>query len=101
MKGLRTLEVLDACRVVCSEELHYLSPLPSVWNGDEEDLLLAEPALRRVLSLCGSTIEGISRRKVHASALKEPRKEDLLRVLWTVCYWHGREIRGVERWGFT
>ena len=101
VKGLRTLEVLDACRVVCSEELHYLSPLPSVWNGDEEDLLLAEPALRRVLSLCGSTIEGISRRKVHASALKEPRQEDLLRVLWTVCYWHGREMRGVERWGFT
>lgn len=100
LKGLRTLEVLDACRVVCSEELHYISPLPSIWEGGEEDLLFAEPALRRVLSLCGSTIEGISRRSVHASALKAPPKEDLLRVLWTAAYWHGREILAVERWGF-
>lgn len=100
LKGLRTLEVLDACRVVCSEEYQYLSSLPSIWKGVEGDLRLAEPALRRVLSLCGSSLETVSRRKVHASSLKDPDEEALLRVLWTARYWLGEEIRGVDRWGF-
>lgn len=100
LKGLRTVELIDACRVVCSEEMHYLSPLPSIWRGSEEDLLLAEPALRRVLSLCGSQLETVSRRKVHASALKAPPPAEVLKVLWTTRYWLGVEIKNVERWGF-
>jgi hypothetical protein len=100
LKGLRTLEILDACRVVCSDEYQYLSSLPSIWKGSEDELRLAEPALRRVLSLCGSCIETISRRRVHASALKDPPEEALLRVLWTARYWLGKEILGVHGWGF-
>lgn len=100
LKGLRTIELIDACRVVCSEEYQYLSTLPCIWRGSEEDLLLAEPALRRVLSLCGSQIETVSRRKVHASALKAPPPAEVLKVLWTVRYWMGEEIKSVERWGF-
>lgn len=100
LKGLRTLEILDACRVVCSDEYQYLSSLPSIWKGGEDDLRLAEPALRRVLSLCGSSLETVSRRKVHASSLKDPAEEALLRVLWTARYWLGEEIRDVRGWGF-
>lgn len=101
LKGLRTREVTDALRVVCSEELHYLSVIPSVYKGTEEDVLLAEPSLRRVLSLCGCTVETLSRRRAHASSLKSPMQADVLKVLWTGRYWTGQEMLDVHKWGFS
>ena len=100
LPGLRTSEVTDAVRVVCSEEVHYLSVMPSVYKGTEEDVLLAEASLRRVLSLCGSTVENLSRRRVHASSLKSPMQAEVLKVLWTGRYWTGPEILDVHNWGF-
>lgn len=101
IKGLRTREVTDAVRVVCSEELHYLSVIPSVYKGSEADVLLAEASLRRVLSLCGATVESLSRRRVHASSLKNPTNADILKTLWVGRYWTGPEINDVDRWGFS
>jgi len=100
IKGLRTRELTDAVRVICSEEVHYLCTIPSVYKGREEDVLLAEPTLRRVLGLCGSTVENLSRRRVHASSLKSPTKADILKALWAGRYWTGSEILDVDAWGF-
>jgi len=80
--------------------VHYLSVMPSVYKGSEDEVLLAEPSLRRVLSLCGSTVENLSRRRVHASSLKSPLRNDILKTLWVARYWTGNEILGVDSWGF-
>lgn len=100
LKGLRTAELMDSCRAVSSEEVHYLSALSGMWSEAEEDARKAEPTLRRVLALCGDSLENVPRRRVHSASLRSPSPHEILKILWTGRYWLGSEPLDTQQWGF-
>jgi hypothetical protein len=100
LKGLRTTDLMTSCKQISSEEVHHLSTLTCMWSVEEEDVRKAEPTLRRILTLCGKSLEGVPRRRTHSDSLKSPPLNEILKILWTGRYWLGTEPFNTDTWGF-
>ena len=100
IKGLRAREMMDVLRTMCSDEPFAISRMDVAWEDEEKNLVKLGVVLRDIIKRSFCLICEQPRRKKSAMGLLEVPDEELLKVLWTVRYWLGTEIRNVEKWGF-
>lgn len=100
LKGARARDMMDILRSVCSDEPFVLSTMEVLWRGNEADLMKLDSVLRYLIRRSASLVMQQPRRKKAAESLNQVMDEEILKVLWTVRYWLGQEIKDVSGWGF-
>ena len=100
-KGSRFCDILEIITHICHEEPHALAGMDSAWRGDDVALLRLSAQVVELSRKSADIVNDDPRRKKHVvESLVRPLESDVLKVLWTLSYWHGKEKLNIEDWGY-
>lgn len=100
IKGMRADLVLPVVRDIVRNHPDELRPMTRVLATKREDVLEARCVVEFLLSKYGKSLEGVPRMQKARTSVANSCDAQLYRALWTCAYWHQREFKDCESWGF-
>lgn len=100
VKGARADLMLPVVKALVKKKPEMLKDMACVFEKDAVDVLRAKSAVTLALDAYADSISTMPRMgRAHASASNFCDAQ-VLRALWVVSYWTGREFRDCSTWGF-
>ena len=100
IKGMRVDLILPVVRDIVRNHRDKLHLITHVHETRRKDVLRAAGVLEFLIEEYADSISEMPRmQKAHINASNACRAQ-LLRVLWTCSYWHGKEYKNCTDWGF-
>ena len=108
VKGCRPDIMTDVCGVICKTDLQLLLPLAACWELQRADIDGLNKFKRdacaivdRLVSEAGRVLGSMPRMARSVASLKnEYSNTEAQKAAWVSLYWHGCELKEVEKWGF-
>ena len=101
IKGMRADLVLPVVRDIVRNHEDQMRLMAGVLEPMREDVLGALSVVEFLLSKYGKALEGVPRMQKARASVANMCDAQLYRALWTCAYWHQREFKDCESWGFT
>ena len=101
VKGTRADVMIDVVREIVQKKPYVLGQIVNVFDPDPAKMLLAKTAISTVLEDYVDKISFLPRmQRSVASAKTSICDAQVLRAVWVVAYWLGREFKNTHEWGF-
>tara|TARA_B100000795_G_C22792650_1_gene437696 strand:+ start:1172 stop:2539 length:1368 start_codon:yes stop_codon:yes gene_type:complete len=100
VKGMRADLVLPVVRDIVKNHSDKLDLVKQIFHKREVDVLKATPVVQFLIQEYAKSLEGVPRMQRAQASASNACDMQVLRALWTCCYWHQNEFKNCASWGF-
>ena len=101
IQGIRCDLIMPCVRDLCRSKPQVLATVKGVFSTNAGECQQAQMALQELIDTYIKSIDGLPRRQKTTQNALQHTELQLLRTVWILCYWSGREFKDTTNWGFS